>query len=100
MTTIAAIQQAVSQRYGIDPAVMQQDLRARAITRKRDVAQFLARKLTRRSFPIIARHFGGRDHSSVIAACRRLEARMVAEPELACEVAAIERQLQPEEIST
>ena len=48
--------------------------RARRVARPRQVAMYLARKLTTRSLPEIGRRFGGRDHTTVLHACRRIEA--------------------------
>jgi chromosomal replication initiator protein len=43
------------------------------VARPRQVAMYLARKLTTRSLPEIGRRFGGRDHTTVLHACRRIE---------------------------
>ena len=48
--------------------------RARRVARPRQVAMYLSRKLTTRSLPEIGRRFGGRDHTTVLHACRRIEA--------------------------
>ena len=47
--------------------------RARAIARPRQIAMYLAKRLTTRSLPEIGRKFGGRDHSTVIHAVKRVE---------------------------
>ena len=47
--------------------------RAVAIARPRQIAMYLAKRLTTRSLPEIGRKFGGRDHSTVIHAVRRIE---------------------------
>ena len=47
--------------------------RARAIVRPRQVAMYLSKVLTPRSYPEIGRKFGGRDHSTVIHAVRLIE---------------------------
>ena len=47
--------------------------RARAVARPRQIAMYLAKRLTTRSLPEIGRKFGGRDHSTVIHAVRRIE---------------------------
>jgi chromosomal replication initiator protein len=47
--------------------------RARAVARPRQIAMYLAKRLTTRSLPEIGRKFGGRDHSTVIHAVRKIE---------------------------
>ena len=47
--------------------------RARAVARPRQVAMYLAKQLTSRSLPEIGRKFGGRDHTTVMHAVRKIE---------------------------
>ena len=54
----------------------------RAVT-ARQVAMFLAREITHRSYPAIARQFDDRDHTTVMHACSRIAERVRHEPELA-----------------
>ncbi len=67
--------------------------RARAVVRPRQVAMYLSKVLTPRSYPEIGRKFGGRDHSTVIHAVRTVEALRVTDSELDAEIAAIRRSL-------
>ena len=71
--TIDEIQRTVCQFYRIDRAEMSSKRRARAVVRPRQVAMYLAKVLTPRSYPEIGRKFGGRDHSTVIHAVRLIE---------------------------
>ena len=71
--TIEEIQKRVAEHYGIRPADMQSARRARAVARPRQVAMYLAKQLTPRSLPEIGRKFGGRDHTTVIYAIRKIE---------------------------
>ena len=71
--TIDEIQKAVADHFELKPLDMLSARRARAVARPRQIAMYLAKRLTTRSLPEIGRKFGGRDHSTVIHAVRRIE---------------------------
>jgi len=71
--TIDEIQKRVAEHYNIRLADMHSARRARAVARPRQVAMFLCKQLTPRSLPEIGRKFGGRDHTTVMHAVRRIE---------------------------
>lgn len=71
--TIDQIQKAVSDHFELKPLDLVSARRARAVARPRQIAMYLAKRLTTRSLPEIGRKFGGRDHSTVIHAVRRIE---------------------------
>ena len=71
--TIDEIQKLVSQHFELKPLDLVSARRARAVARPRQIAMYLAKRLTTRSLPEIGRKFGGRDHSTVIHAVRRVE---------------------------
>jgi chromosomal replication initiator protein len=71
--TIDEIQKAVSTHFDLKPIDLVSARRARAVARPRQIAMYLAKRLTTRSLPEIGRKFGGRDHSTVIHAVRRIE---------------------------
>jgi chromosomal replication initiator protein len=58
------------------------------------VAMYLSRKLTTRSLPEIGRRFGGRDHTTVLHACRRIEALIDEDPLFRQEVDFLSQMLQ------
>jgi hypothetical protein len=60
--------------------------RSAAIVWPRHVATWLCKKLTTHSFPFIGRHLGGRDHTTCINACRRVEARLKDDERFADEI--------------
>jgi len=71
--TIEEIQKRVAEHYSIRFADMHSPRRARAVARPRQVAMYLAKQLTSRSLPEIGRKFGGRDHTTVMHAVRKIE---------------------------
>ncbi|GGB15920.1 chromosomal replication initiator protein DnaA [Sphingomonas metalli] len=71
--TIDEIQKAVSHHFELKPLDLVSARRARAVARPRQIAMYLAKRMTTRSLPEIGRKFGGRDHSTVIHAVRRIE---------------------------
>ena len=71
--TIDEIQKAVSAHFELKPIELVSARRAVVVARPRQIAMYLAKRLTTRSLPEIGRKFGGRDHSTVIHAVRRIE---------------------------
>ena len=71
--TIDEIQKVVSAHFDLKPLELISARRAVVIARPRQIAMYLAKRLTTRSLPEIGRKFGGRDHSTVIHAVRRIE---------------------------
>lgn len=70
--TLELIQKYVADYYKIKVAEMYSQKRTRAIARPRQVAMWLARELTPHSLPEIGDAFGGRDHTTVLHACRTI----------------------------
>jgi len=71
--TIEEIQKQVAEHYNIKLSEMHSSRRSRAIARPRQVAMYLAKQLTARSLPEIGRKFGGRDHTTVMHAVRKID---------------------------
>ena len=71
--TIDNIQKLVAEYYKIRVADLLSSRRNRSITRPRQIAMSLAKSLTRHSLPEIGNAFGGRDHTTVLHACRKIE---------------------------
>jgi chromosomal replication initiator protein len=71
--TVDMIQKAVAEHYSLKQADLISERRARAVARPRQVAMWLAKQITTRSLPDIGRRFGGRDHTTVLHAVRRIE---------------------------
>ncbi len=72
--TIDMIQKLVAEYYKIRIADLLSSRRNRSITRPRQIAMALAKILTRHSLPEIGNAFGGRDHTTVLHACRKIDA--------------------------
>jgi chromosomal replication initiator protein len=72
-TSIEDIQRKTAEFYKLEVRDFHSPQRARRVARPRQVAMYLSRKLTTRSLPEIGRRFGGRDHTTVLHACRRVE---------------------------
>lgn len=66
------IQQTVAEHFGLKPSELRSKRRQRAIVFPRQVAMFLCRELTDASLPEIGRHFGGRDHTTVLHSCAKI----------------------------
>ena len=92
--TIDEIQRTVCQFYRLDRSEMASKRRARAIVRPRQVAMYLAKVLTPRSYPEIGRKFGGRDHSTVIHAVRLIEDLRTRDADMDGDVRSLLRQLE------
>ncbi|GGC23997.1 chromosomal replication initiator protein DnaA [Novosphingobium marinum] len=92
--TIDEIQRTVCQFYRVDRTEMSSKRRARAVVRPRQVAMYLAKVLTPRSYPEIGRKFGGRDHSTVIHAVRLIEDLRQRDADMDGDVRSLLRQLE------
>ena len=92
--TISDIQRRVAEYYGIKVADMLSARRMRSIARPRQIAMYLAKQLTTRSLPEIGRKFGGRDHTTVIHAVRRIEELRAEDPALDEDVDLLSRMLE------
>lgn len=92
--TIEDIQKRVSEYYGIKMADMQSARRSQNIARPRQVAMFLTKVLTTRSLPDIGRKFGGRDHTTVLHAVRRVEELMGQDREFAKDLTLLRQALE------
>ena len=92
--TIDEIQRRVCEHYRLRQSEMGSPRRAREVARPRQIAMYLAKQLTQRSLPEIGRRFGGRDHTTVIHAVRRIEELRISDAELDADVRLLLRQLE------
>ena len=73
LVTVENIQKTVAEYYKIRVADLLSKRRSRSITRPRQMAMALAKELTTHSLPEIGDAFGGRDHTTVLHACRKVQ---------------------------
>jgi len=83
LVTIENIQKTVAEYFKIRVADLLSKRRNRSIARPRQIAMALAKELTTHSLPEIGDAFGGRDHTTVLHACRRVKALRDTEPRVA-----------------
>ena len=91
--TIDEIQRRVAEHFNIKLAEMTSSRRARMVARPRQVAMYLAKQLTQRSLPEIGKRFGGRDHTTVMHAVRKIEELTRIDQALAEDVEMLHRML-------
>jgi chromosomal replication initiator protein len=91
--TVDDIQKAVADYYGLKQADLLSERRNRAIARPRQTAMWLCKHLTTRSLPDIGRRFGGRDHTTVLHAVRRIEELKGSDAPLYADIEALVRKL-------
>lgn len=88
---IEDIQRAVSRHYNVSRTELLSNRRTRTIVRPRQIAMYLAKMLTPRSLPEIGRRFGGRDHTTVLHAVRKIEGLSETDKMLAREIELLKR---------
>ena len=84
---------AVAETYGFDIEEIIGPRRARPLVTARHVAMYLVRTLTDFSYPAIGRVFGGRDHTTCINACEKIEGQMGERQVIFDQVTQLEAQL-------
>jgi len=91
---IEDIQRVVARQYNVSRADLLSSRRTANVVRPRQVAMYLAKVLTLRSLPEIGRRFGGRDHTTVLHAVRKIETLAGNDSAFAEEIESLKRQLQ------
>ena len=92
-TTIDEIQRQVAEHYHIKISDMLSARRTRSVAVPRQVAMYLAKELTTRSLPEIGRKFGGRDHTTVLHATRKIAQQRDRDGDLAEDLELLRRKL-------
>ncbi|WP_372425334.1 chromosomal replication initiator protein DnaA [Salinarimonas chemoclinalis] len=91
---IEEIQKLVASRYNVSRSDILSERRTAAVVRPRQIAMYLSKTLTLRSLPEIGRRFGGRDHTTVLHAVRKIEKCIGEDTTLGEEVELLKRMLQ------
>jgi chromosomal replication initiator protein len=79
--SVSEIQRLTAEAFGVSLESMLSASRAAPVAWPRQVAMYLTRELTDQTLPAIGRAFGGRNHTTVMHACRRTAARIAQDPE-------------------
>jgi chromosomal replication initiator protein len=90
---IEDIQRVVARHYNVSKSDLLSSRRTRTIVRPRQIAMYLAKMLTPRSLPEIGRRFGGRDHTTVLHAVRKIEGMIEGDRTLADEIELLKRMI-------
>lgn len=91
---IEEIQKVVARHYNVTKHDLLSARRTRIVVRPRQIAMYLAKTMTLRSFPEIGKRFGGRDHTTVLHAVRKIEGMVAADEILAQEIEFLRRIIQ------
>ena len=94
MVTVDQVQRKVAEHYDVRIADMTGKRRPAHIAFARQVAMFISRRQTKNSLQDIGEAFGGRDHGTVIHACKTVQARMEKEESLRQVIGFLESSLQ------
>lgn len=89
---VADIKKIVAGKWGVSIADMDSEKKSRQFVVPRQVAMYIAKNLTQKSLPALGRMFGGRDHATVIHACRKVRDMMTADARLSQLVEDTERE--------
>ncbi len=91
--TLDAVQEVVAEKFHIKISEMKSKRRTRVLVHPRQIAMFLCREITQQSYPEIARHFGGKDHTTVMHACKQIEKAKQSDPGLLGTLEELKRQI-------
>jgi chromosomal replication initiator protein len=91
--TVDEIQKVTADHFGLKQADLLSERRTRAVARPRQIAMHICKQLTTRSYPDIGRRFGGRDHTTVLHAVKKIDELIAADEQIARDVDALMRRL-------
>jgi chromosomal replication initiator protein len=91
--TVEAVQKEVANYFNVKLADLKSPKRHQAIARPRQIAMYLARKLCKASYPELGQRFGGKDHTTVLSACRKIDQLVQTDAKTRHTVEELERHL-------
>ena len=91
--TVDEIQKTVADHFSLKQADLLSERRTRAVARPRQIAMWLCKQHTTRSYPDIGRRFGGRDHTTVLHGVRKIEELIGLDDQIARDVETLTRKL-------
>ena len=91
--TVEAVQEVVAAKFHIKVMEMKSKRRTKVLVYPRQVAMYLCRDITQQSYPEIARHFGGKDHTTIMHACKQIEKAKQNDPNLDGMLEELKRQI-------
>jgi chromosomal replication initiator protein len=91
--TLPHIQTLVARHFSIEPSALRSASRAAKVSWARQVAIYLSRELTHTSLQALGAEFGGRNHATILHACKRVEARTADDQQLRAELQQLRDQL-------
>ncbi|WP_370235394.1 chromosomal replication initiator protein DnaA [Brevundimonas sp.] len=91
--TVDEIQKTVSEHFNLKQADLLSERRTRSVARPRQIAMYLCKQHTTRSYPDIGRRFGGRDHTTVLHGVRKIDSLLATDEQIARDVEALTRKL-------
>ena len=91
--TVDEIQKTVAEHFTLKQADLLSERRTRSVARPRQIAMYLCKQHTTRSYPDIGRRFGGRHHTTVLHGVRKIEELMAQDDQIARDVEALTRKL-------
>ncbi|PCI30294.1 MAG: chromosomal replication initiator protein DnaA [SAR324 cluster bacterium] len=91
--TIASIIQLVGDKFGVSVEDIMSNRREKEISKTRQLAMYVTREITGQTYPVIGKNFGGKNHTTVLQACKKMKELLEADPEIKQTITAILRQL-------
>jgi chromosomal replication initiator protein len=92
--SIDFIQKAVCEFYEVPVEKLKEKTRKRQVVQARQLSMYLAKTFTKNSLKVIGKHFGGRDHSTVIHSCQMVQNMMDIDPDFKKSVKELEKRIQ------
>lgn len=91
--TVDEIQKTVAEHFNMKQVDLLSERRTRSVARPRQIAMYLCKQHTTRSYPDIGRRFGGRDHTTVLHGVRKIDELIAKDDQIARDVEALTRKL-------